>query len=403
MGDQIEFISDGEGAVVIGSKKTVRNFLKQHDLIQQVQHFNIQRLAKNLRLGSNLLESISTIAEQSSVYLKLTPESVERLKAAGGLMPTDTKGISYAMLGKPGDTSMKWIQVSSRFSSNITNPAVLAGIGGLMTMVAQQAEAQELREFFIKIENKLDDIRIDQRNAILARMQTAAGQIEDAKALRDNGGDPKTLWDKVQGAHASIFNVQEETLLALSSVVDKAQAQDTPRGLKKATAGIEKEVAMHLSILARCFELDNQFQAIELDHVMVTSPNHLEGHRRGLTQSRENRRNKVLAKTQYLMQELDRAGAIANENILLHATAARRIIDSLNSTAVTIDEFHTTLGISPKRDEVSIVSWREAWQDPNQRKNAMRDAQTIAGTVALVGAAVIFNYLDRNYLGETKE
>ena len=387
MSDEVEVVSDGEGTLVIGPKNAVQRFLEQHGLATIAESFELDRLRKTLSVGSDLLESVSTIAEQSAMYLKLTPESTKRLKDAGGLMSTKTKGISHAMLGKTGDTSMKWLQVDAKVSSMMTNPAVLAGIGGLMSQFVQQAEAQELREYLLSIDGKLDDVRRAQRNVVIARMQTAAAQIEDAQTLRENGGDPRTLWDKVQGAHSVIMNVQEETLLALGSLAEKAQNEDKPGAIKKLTGNIEQEVIMHLAVLARCFELEDEFRIIELDHVMATALDYLEGHRQGLADNREKRRNNVLGKTQMLMHELDRAGAIANENILLHSRAARAIVGSLNSTAESIEGFHEPLGVAIERDEMRTVPWREAWRDPSQRKTAGKEAGQKALMTAGLAAA----------------
>lgn len=389
MSDEVEIISDGEGAIVVGSNKAVRGFLKQYGLAKVADSFDFERLRKTFGASSDLLDSVSTIAEQSAMYLKLTPESAQRLKDAGGLMPTKTKGISHAMLGKTGDSSMKWLQIDTKSSSLVTNPAVLAGIGSLMSQAAQKAEAQEFREFLGRIEDKLDDVRRGQRNAVFARMHTAAGQIEDAQTLRENGGDPRTLWDKVQGAHATIINVQEETLLALGSLADKAQSDYKPGAIKKATGEIEQEIMMHLAVLARCFELEDQFRIIELDHVMATAPDYLEGHRQGVTENRDKRRGAVLGKTQSLMQQLDRYGAIANENIILHSRPARDIVKSLNATAESIASFHQPLGVTIARKDVSALPWRTACRDLEQWKTAGKEAGPIALKVGGVFLPVI--------------
>lgn len=127
MSDEVEVVGDGEGALVVGSNKAVRRFLKHHGLAKVADSFDLERLRKTLGVGSNLLESVSTIAEQSAMYLKLTPESAQRLKDAGALTSTRTNGISHAMLGKTGDSSMKRLQVDTKASSLIPNPAVLAG------------------------------------------------------------------------------------------------------------------------------------------------------------------------------------------------------------------------------------------------------------------------------------
>ena len=67
------------------------------------------------------------------------------------------------------------------------------------------------------------------------------------------------------------------------------------------------------------------------------------------------RRAGVLEHTSRLMAQMDAAGGIANENILLHARAARSVIDSLNSTAAIVDDFHVPLGIGSGREALSPV------------------------------------------------
>ena len=162
--------------------------------------------------------------------------------------------------------------------------------------------------------------------------------------------------------------------------------------LKRATQGIEGGVAVQLAILARCFELQDQFRVVELDHVMATAPKKLEGHRRGLEAARTIRRASVLDATGRLMGRLDAAGEISNENILLHARAARSVIGSLNATAAFVDDFHVPLGIETNRRSVDVIPWRAALGDPAQRRVAGREVgQNVAvlGLGALVSVAAV--------------
>ncbi len=89
------------------------------------------------------------------------------------------------------------------------------------------------------------------------------------------------------------------------------------------------------------------------------------------------------------MDRIDTAGGIANENI--HARAARSIVDSLNSTAALLDEFHAPLGIEPNREVLSATPWREALRDPEQLKTAGVEAGqkvVVGGTMVAVAVAV---------------
>lgn len=393
MADEIELVSDGDGVVVAGERSAVERFLNHAGLLVRAQAFDLSKLSNALGAGADFAKTASGIAEQSALYLKLTPESAKRLKDAGGLMKTKTNGISHAMLGETGKQSLKWLQVEDGPVALLTNPAVLSGVGGLMSQFAQQAEAQELKALLVSIDEKLDDVRRAQRDSVLARMKGAAAEIEAAMTIREHGGDPKTLWDKVSGVSETISIVQEEALLALGALADKIDSKNKTGALKKATKEIESEVVIQLAVLARCFELQDKFRVVELDHVLATAPENLDGHRLGVADAREKRRASVLANTTRLMAQMDAAGGLANENILLHVRAARSVIDSLNSTAASVDDFHAPLGIESTRDELSATPWREAFTDPQQRKTAGIEVgqKAIVGAVAVggIGLAVL--------------
>ena len=195
MSNEIELVGDDEGVVVLGERSAIERYLDHIGLLAEAQAVDLSRLRSLLRFGSDAAEAISCIVEQSSLYLKLTPESAQRLKDAGGLMPTKTKGVSWAMLGEVGRGSLKWLEVQDGPASLLLNPAVLSGVGGLLAQFAQQTEAQELKALLVGIDEKLDDVRRAQRDQVLARVQGAADAIEEAMTIRDHGGDPQTLWD----------------------------------------------------------------------------------------------------------------------------------------------------------------------------------------------------------------
>ena len=128
---------------------------------------------------------------------------------------------------------------------------------------------------------------------------------------------------------------------------------------------------LQLAILTRCFELQDQFRVIELDHVMATAPESLDGHRRGVAEARENRRERVLEITSNLMNQLTAAGGVANENVLLHARAATSVFGSLNAIGTSIDEFHAPLSIATaEREVLGATPWRAALRDPQHLKTA---------------------------------
>jgi hypothetical protein len=385
MGDEIELVSDGDGVVISGQAAAVERFLTEHDWLGNPREYRPGSLSTWLRTAGDLAISAGQVAEHSTRYLKLTPESAQKLKDAGGLMATKKDGISYAMLGKPGDVS-SWLQVEDGAAALLTNPAVLAGLGGLMSQFAQQAEAQELKALLVRMDEKLDDLRRAQRDQVLAKLERAAEAIKEAMTIRAHGGDPETLWDKVQGESSAIHEVQRYTLRALGALADKVEGKTKTGELKKVAREIEGDIGLQLSILARCFELQDEFRVVELDHVHATAPKMLAGHRQGVEAARQQRRDDVLERTSRIMGRLDAAGEVAAANVLLHARSARSIVGSLNRTAETIDDFHAPLGVTLDREEVLLKAWTEALRDRDQLKTAgieVGQKASMAGTAAI--------------------
>ena len=343
MADEIQLIGDDDGLAVLGAPDAVERFLGSVGLLSVSKDFRLDRLGRVLDVGAEVARATSDIAANSGRYVKLTKESAQRVKEFG-LMKTKTPGISHAMLGEPGSIS-KWLQIENGPGSLLTNPALLSGIGGLMTQLAKQTEANELKDLLAKIDEKLDDVRRAQRDSVLAKMDRATLAIKEAMTIREHGGSQATAWGKVETESGTIAEVQGSALRALDALTDKVDGKNKVGDLAKATQEIEYEVSVWLAVLARCFQLQDEFAVLEIDHVLDAAPADLDGHRLGLGAAQQERRELIVEKTKQLIGRMYEAGAIADSNVLLHVRAARSVVDSINSAAVIVDEFHTLLGI----------------------------------------------------------
>lgn len=383
MTDEIELVSDGDGLAVVGEQHAVERFLESVGLLSVSKAFRLDNLGRILGVGGEVIRNASDVAKNSGRYLKLTAESAARAKELG-LMPTKTKGISHAMLGEPGAIN-KWLQVESSPGSLLTNPALLSGIGGLMTQFAKQAEANELKALLVKIDEKLDDVRRTQRDTVLAKMDRAALAIKEALTIHEYGGNRETAWGKVKSESGTIAEVQGSALRALDALADKVGGKKKVGQLVNATKEIEFEVRVWLAVLARCFQLQDEFAILEIDHVLDAAPADIDGHRLGLGAAQQERRALIIEKTRKLIERMDSAGSIADSNVLLHVRSARSIVDAVNATAFSVDEFHAPLGIDPMRDPMESTRWSSALRDRQQLKNAGLET----GRKTLTGIAII--------------
>ena len=389
MTDAIELICDGEGLAVLGDPTAVKRFLDSEGLRTQSQELRLERLGPALETGSNIAELVSDIYANTGRYVRLTKESAEDVRRFG-LMPTSVRGISHAMIGEPGSIS-KWIQVEDGPASLLMNPAVLSGVAGIMAQIARQQEVRALKEFLVSIDGKLDDLRRGQRDGILAKMDRAVSVIGEAMIIRERGGDRETAWRKVENEVGTLAEVQANALRRIEALADKVGDVDDGTGvrsLKKTTNEIESEVGVWLAVLAQCFRLENERTILELDHVLATNPRHWDGHRIGLSEALHEKRDEAVRRTTDLLERLDRAGAVARSNIILHAPAAHSVIDSVNTANGSLEKFHALLGGESHWKKLVSVRWKDAIRDPNQWRKAAKDVVPTVRTGMLIAGVI---------------
>lgn len=388
MADEVELFYDGEGLAVIGNPSTVERFLDSVGLLSLSQELRLDRLGSVLDTGSKVAEVAADLAENAGRYVKLTKESAERVKEFG-LMPTKTKGVSHAMVGDPGSIS-KWIQIEDGPASLLMNPAVLSGVAGIMAQFARQQEAKELKNLLVAIDAKLDDVLRQLRDGVLAKLDGAGSQIDDAMAIWEHGGDRETAWDKVKSESGTIAEVQAVALRRLEALVDTAIDQTTNvKARATAARTLAQEVGVWIAVIARCFQLQNELAVLELDHVLDTAPSSFDGHRLGIDSATRERRTKIVQKTTHLMARLDEAGGIAQANVLLHARAAREMVNSINAVGLEIEDFHVPFAVDAQREALTNTRWMDAVRDPLQVRNAAAEAGPQAAVGALSAGAIL--------------
>jgi hypothetical protein len=344
MADEIQLIRDDDdnGLAVLGEPDAMQRFLEWAGLPSPSAEFALDRLRRALDIGAEIAQTASEIAENSGWYLKLTRETRERVREFG-LIETDTPGISYAMLGDRGDIR-GWVKIENGPGALLTNPALLSGVGGLMTQLARQAEAAEFKALLLQIDDKLDDVLRQQKNEVLAKLGRARRAIEEAIDIREHGGHGLTAWGKIEAESGTILEVQDSALGSLAALADKLDDKNKVGKLAEATRKIEGGARLWLAVLADCFRLQDEFRILELDHVLDVAPATLDGHRYGLHQAQRKRLHDISGTTTMLIDRMYQAGAFADSNVLLHKRAARSVVHSVNSTTALVNEFRVKAG-----------------------------------------------------------
>lgn len=375
MGGEIQIINDGNGLAIVGESKAVEQFLASENL--PTKDLGIGRISTMLSAGSGLAQVSSEVAAQSGRWMKLTAESAEWAKKFPAVMDPKT-GASYATLhAKDGSKFVKNLQFVTNPGAMLTNPAMLAGAAGLMAQLSMQQTMAEITDYLATIDEKVNDVLRNQKDAVLADMIGVDFVIEEAITIRDQVGRvSEVTWSKVQATATTIAKTQAYALRQLDGIAEKLEAKQDFGNLADAAKEAEARVQEWLAVLARCFQLQDGLGVLELDRVLDASPEELDQHRRGLQAARKNRLTLIAGATERLLARMDAAAGTANAKVLLHPAKAPDVVHASNQVSTAVLNFEGRLGIERSRQAAQARRWREAAADVRDKAmDAAADAK----------------------------
>jgi predicted transcriptional regulator len=384
MDDEIELISDGDGLAVIGNPAAVDRFLAAANMPSK--DLELARLGSVFSAGSGIAKAGSEVAANSGCWIKLTEESAKALKVSE-VMKGSSDSVARAILTDKGKIKgiLEFVKTPG---SMLTNPAMLAGVAGIMAQLAMQQTMDEITDYLANIDEKVDDILRAQKDAALADMIAVGFMIEEAMTIREHVGRVSEVnWSKVQNSSMTIARTQAYALRQLDALAEKLERKRKVGDLAEASKEAEGKVEEWLAVLARCFQLQDAIAVLELDRVLDSSPDELDDHRRALRMSRQNRLEKISRSTEQLMARMDAAAGVANTKVLLHPFASGSVVDSSNHVVTAVTEFHAPLGIKGDRHALESKRWVEAVDDA--RHDAVALAANGVNHTKRFGAATV--------------
>ena len=364
MSSEIQLISDGDGLAVIGEPAAVELFLASEGLPSK--DLDLPRLGKVLSTGGAATQAGAEIAANSGRWVKLTEESAQAMRKYK-LMKGSSPGVRRAVLTE-GGRSKGFLQLVRTPGSALTNPALLSGVGGIMAQLAMQQAMEEITDYLVRIDEKLDDVLRAQTDQVLARMDGVDLAVREATKVREAVGRvSEVTWSKVQAASSTIFDTQAYALRELNALSEKLERRNTLGDLATATRDAQSEVHKWLAVLARCFQLQDAIAVLELDRVLDDSPEELDRHRLGLQAARQDRLDLISQRTVRLLTRMSSAGSEANRKVLLHPSKAPALVEASNQVSGAIIDFHGTLGIEDGGEALEARRWKSAASEARDR------------------------------------
>lgn len=383
MDHEIEIISDGEGMAVLGDPTVVERYLSSVGVVSK--ELKTARLSGTASAAAGVLGASAGIAASSGRWVKLTEKSAAAMKHAE-LMKGSTSGISRAIVTDGAGKTSHILEIVRTPAAMLTNPAMLAGVSGIMSQMAMQQAMDEINDYLEVIDAKVDDVLRAQENGVLADMIGVDLILAEAMTLREHVGRVSDVtWSKVQSTSFSIARTQVYALSEIKGIAEKLEKQVQAGEVASLSAKARAKVQDWLAVLARCCALQDGIAVLELDRVLDSSPEELERHRAGIMSARRDRVDLVVRGTQNLVDRVDAASQAANTKVLLHPMAARAAVQIGNQVMHEILDFQLRLGVEDERVALAARRWRDAVGD-------VRDKSVETGMVGVAVATKMGNH-----------
>ncbi len=363
MNDEIELISDGDGLVVIGEPAAVELFVASTGAPSR--ELDLRPLNAVAAKSGSALQTASEVSANAGRWMKLTEESARAAQSANLVQRSGGQFVQATTRGTGGQftKNLQFIKPGNA-TAMLTNPAILAGVGGIMAQYAMQQQMEEITEYLAKIDAKVDDILRAQKDAVLADMIGVELMLDEAMVVRaEVGRVSEVTWSKIQGSASTIARTQAYALRQLDSLAEKLEKETKIGDLAELSKQAQDTVVEWLAVLARCFQLQDAMAVLEIDRVLDASPDEIDRHRLALHTARQRRTDAISKATSQLVTRMDTAASRANAKVLLNPVSAKVVVNASNEVAAGVRDLHLTLGLADERDFLEARRWSAAAAD----------------------------------------
>lgn len=380
---ELQLIKDEDGVAVIGEASLVKAYCRSLALTDKTP---VRNLGTRLSGMSGLAGAGQQFAENSGRWIKLTEESAAALKTAP-MTQSKTTGNFFAILRAPDGKitkNLQFVEDAGKGIAALASPATLAAAASMLNQIALQQTIDEIKDYLDVIDRKLDDVLRNQTIDVVSKMYGVSDLIDESIIVRDSVGHVSgTTWSKVQNAASILSGTRRYALQQLSDITARIESEKDLGDLAKLIATSHEEIKDWLLVVARCLQLCEEVDSLELDRVSQTEPESLEIHRRGLRTARNKRWKQVGDATTDLLDRIDNAAQRANSKVLLHPRPAGRVVRSGNNLTTSVVGFQESLGLFDERNQVTARRWIAAAGDA---KDAVVDGAVNAKDTVFGGA-----------------
>lgn len=347
---EISVIKDDQGILFLGDSSEIKTWLDECGLASR------EFSSKVLKTGASALRAATQVSSESGRWVKLTKESVgllEKYGKAGGIQP----GVVQDASGK----IVKWLKFET--PDKLFSPAMATGIAGMMTQMALEQAIQEITDYLVRIDGKINDLLQDQKDRTLADLMGAVFEVDEAAAIRNETGMlTDAAWSKLAPCARVTGTALAYALTKLKGISDKLLSADSPEDVESVLKVACEDVPAWLGVIARAIQTRDRLSVIELERAYFEKPEVLEGHRQGINKARRDRLGKVRARVEMLRETLSCVAERMRGEKLLHPFAVDSSLGMLCELMDATTEFSEKLGMEiAKRGIERAPEWDKAF------------------------------------------
>ncbi|MDZ8200759.1 hypothetical protein RZO50_04510 [Microbacterium sp. SSW1-59] len=326
------------------------------------RELDLRPLHATIAKGGSSLQVASEVSANAGRWMKLTEESARAAQSANLVQRSGGEFVQATTRGANGQftKNLQFLKPGNA-GAMLTNPAILAGVGGIMAQYAMQQQMQEITDYLAKIDAKVDDILRAQKDAVLADMIGVELMLDEAMVVRaEVGRVSEVTWSKIQGSASTIARTQAYSLRQLDALAGKLEKETKIGDLADLSKQAQGSVVEWLAVLARCFQLQDAMAVLEIDRVLDASPDELDRHRLALHTARQRRTDAIAKTTAQLLARMDAAASRANAKVLLNPLSAKTVVTARNTVVTHVGDLHVTLGLADESEFVEARRWSAA-------------------------------------------
>ncbi|WP_289020115.1 hypothetical protein [uncultured Ornithinimicrobium sp.] len=381
-GETVAVYEAEDGILVFGTEAALMNLDADPDVVSKpISKRHVARIAGHAgTMGGRL-------AAESGRWLKLTPESAQHVRAAGGRAK-----VASGVLRDKGQIT-KHLKFDNLSKGGALTPAAPAVFGAMATQYAIEAALDDITAYLEEIDRKIDQLLKQRKTETLGQIGGVSLAIDEAVSIYASTGTvSSTTWSKVQGTSLALQTMQAESVEQLHVLSEdvKAAAGDADKAAKVLTQ-VSDDVQFWLGVLARTIALQDRQYVLELARVADEDEQQLDAHREGITVARSDRVCRIVAGLEAIVDSVAASSTLSNAAKVANPISAPKVARQANSIADSVSAFAQHAGLElGGSGSVDLTPWARAARGLlDEASTVVTTAGTgVAGRARLFGRAV---------------